>query len=88
MRYARVALGVIAFTAGFIATMVGVLDVGWGVMLCPSQAVEARYFCGESVRQGSMIFFVGVVFLVAAYLLVRSRDRARRLPQTSAVVGA
>lgn len=75
MRYALLVVGVLAFVMGLATTVIAVLDVFWGLLMCPAQAVLARYFCSDSVREGATVLVVGLCFNAGAYFALRYRDR-------------
>ena len=79
MRYTLLVVGLLTFLVGLAATVIGVLDVGWGLILCPVHAVQARYFCSQSVREGVALLLVGLSFDAIAYFALRYRDRPLRM---------
>jgi hypothetical protein len=80
VRYVLLVVGVLAFLAGLAAAVIGVLDFGWGLLLCPAHVVQARYFCSQSVREGVALLMVGLTFNAIAYFALRYRDRPLRVP--------
>jgi hypothetical protein len=79
MRYALLVVGVLAFLVGLAATVIGVLDMVWALLLCPAHVVQARYFCSESLREGVAVLVVGLAFGAIAYSSLRYRDRPLRV---------
>jgi hypothetical protein len=80
VRYALLVVGVLAFVAGLATTVIAMLDVVWGLLLCPDQAILARYFCSQSVREGAAVLVAGLCFNAGAYFALRYRDRRMAAP--------